>query len=155
MSETIPLERSARRPRRRITWAVPLGLVLALTAYHFWDLTLRPLGTGLKVRIVSPDEVKRVIERDEKAIVLDVRLHWRDAIAERTLHVPSMQLERRMGELEPYRHSPVFVLAATEEEGASIAARLVRSSFERVGCVRITPGESAYVRAPTKGGRLD
>ncbi len=150
-----PLTRETREGPRRSGWAIPVGIALLLAGYHLWDLRLRPTGTGLSVRRVSQEEVERVTAKDPNAIILDTRLHGQDTPSGRTLRIPRMELDRRLGELEPYRESPVFVLAPSEAQAAQVAALLARDAFEEVACVRIPETPSAQARAGGETAPLD
>jgi hypothetical protein len=113
------------------------------------------MGTGLSVRRVSQEEAERVMAKDPKAIILDTRLHGQDTPPGRTLRIPRMELDRRLGELEPYRESPLFVLAPSEPQAAEVAALLARDAFEGVACIRIPEAASAQARAGGKPAPVD
>ncbi|MDP3939013.1 MAG: hypothetical protein Q8R92_12885 [Deltaproteobacteria bacterium] len=144
---------AATSPRRRRLWLLPAALLLALATYHFWDFYLRPTGTGLSVRMVDPDEAQREVGADEKAMVLDVRLHGDGSALARTRRIPRMQLENRIDELEEHKGDPIYVLAATEEDAAETAALLARLNFERVACIRVPP--TAHARVGAVGPTVD
>ena len=114
-------------PRRKrliwLIWAVPVILALAFAGYHIWDLTLWNGRTGLALPIVDIESANRTIEENDQATVLDIRLHGAPSPARRTLRMPSMELVRRIDELEPYRDAPLFVLAATDAEAAARTKR--------------------------------
>jgi hypothetical protein len=128
-----------------------VAIALLLAAYHLWDLRLRPTGTGLSVRLVSQENADRVIAADSEAIVLDTRLHGSERADGQTVRIPRMELDRRLSELEPYRKSPVFVLAPSEPQAAAAAAFLARRGFEQVAYIRIP--KTASVQARTEGER--
>ncbi|OGP80832.1 MAG: hypothetical protein A2Y95_11475 [Deltaproteobacteria bacterium RBG_13_65_10] len=139
----------------RSAWAAPIGLAFALAAYHIWDLRLRPLGTGLTFDLASREEARRALAQDPRAIVLDVRVHGGPSPFEKTVRIPGMELPRRLAELGPHREGRVFVLAATQADGAAAAALLARHSFRRVACLRPPESPSAHARAPTAPGEVD
>lgn len=142
--------RADLRPRRARLWTVPALLLLALVTYHVWELYLRPAGTGLSVRLVDLDEARRELGANDRAIVLDVRLHAVSSPFDRTLRIPHTELDRRMQELAPHRGAPVYVLAATEEEAAATAAELARRNFESVACIRMPPTAHARAESPVE-----
>jgi CheY-like chemotaxis protein len=150
-----PRARESRGRPRRSGWTIPVGIALLLAGYHLWDLRLRPTGTGLSVRRVSPEEVERLMAKDPNAIILDTRLHGRDTLAGRTLRIPQAELDRRLGKLEPYRESPVFVLSTSEPKAAQVAALLAREAFEKVAYIRIPETPSAQARAGGETAPLD
>ncbi len=144
-----------RGVRRRAAWAAPIGLAVALATYHFWDLKLRPVGTGLTFELASREDARRALARDPKAVVLDVRAHGAPSPFGRTVRIPDTELHRRFQELARYRDGRVFVLAATEVDGVAAAAFLARHSFRRVACLRVPEGPSAQARARAEPDRLD
>ena len=120
-------------------WTWPLALPLVLASYHVWELRFRNQGTGLRVRLATRDEARKALARDAKAIVLDVRLHGATSPFPRTVRVPYMELESRIGELKRYRGGPVYILAGNEAQAISAGALLARHSFRAIVCLRDAP----------------
>jgi rhodanese-related sulfurtransferase len=138
----------SRGVRRRAAWAAPIGLAVALAAYHVWDLKLRPVGTGLTLKLTSRGNTRRVLTQDPKAVVLDVRVNGAPGPFRRTVRIPGAELPQRFHELDRYRDGRVFVLAATDADAVAAAAFLARHSFRRVACLRVPEASAAQARAP-------
>ena len=141
--------------RKQLVWALPVVLALAFAGFHVWDLTLRHGGTGLALDLVEIEEARKTVAGNDRAVVLDIRLHGSPSPIAGTLRMPAMELPRRMDELEPYRDAPLFVLAATDEDAAAVAAYLARQDFKQVACIRTEDGTTAQARAETDAARPD
>lgn len=140
-------EKTVSGRRKRLLWVLPAVLALGFAAYHIWDLRLRSGGTGLALAVVDIEEARRILAENDQAAILDIRLHGAPSPLGRTLRIPDIELVRRMGELEPYRNAPLFVLAATDEEAAATAAFLARRDFSGVACVRVDTPPTAQAMA--------
>lgn len=141
--------------RKRLVWALPVVLALTFAGFHVWDLTLRHGGTGLALDLVDIEEARKTMAGNDRGVVLDIRLHGSPSPIPGTLRMPAMELPRRMDELEPYRDAPLFVLAATDEDAAAVAAYLARHDFNQVACIRTEDAPTAQARAETGDTRPD
>lgn len=144
-----------RARRKRLVWALPVVLALAFAGFHLWDLTLRHSGTGLALDLVDIEEARKTLAGNDGAVVIDIRLHGSPSPIDGTLRIPAMELPRRMDELEIYRDAPLFVLAATDEDAAAVAAYLARQDFNQVACIRTEDASTAQARAETNALRTD
>ncbi len=135
--------------RKRLVWALPVALAVGFAGFHVWDLTLRRGGTGLALDLVEMEEARETMAENDRAVVLDLRLHDSPSPEAGTLRMPAMELPRRMDELEPYRDAPLFVLATTDEDAAAAAAYLARQDFNQVACIRTEDAPTAHALAET------
>ncbi len=94
-------------------------------------LVLAQRGRGFDT--ISAEEAHERLARDTTIIVLDVRRE--DEFSGETGHLPRAilipfeDLERRVGELEPYKHRPLIVYCRSGRRSANASEFLSRKGF--------------------------
>ena len=95
---------------------------------------------------VSPFQATLMINRED-AIVVDVRepTEYAAGHVPHSRHIPTGQVDKRIGELEKYKDKPVIVVCQSGNRSSSACAALRKSGFEKV--YNLSGGIAAWEQA--------
>jgi len=88
--------------------------------------------------------LKTRIQRGDKVLVLDVRTHEEreSGSIEPSIHIPIHEIEARLAELEPWRHSDIVVYCHHGVRSEMVRAFLLREGFDNP--INLAGGIDAY-----------
>ncbi|MDH3287701.1 MAG: rhodanese-like domain-containing protein [Betaproteobacteria bacterium] len=122
---------------------VLLGVVLASGGMLVWPLVSRVLRRTSEVGTI--EAVQLINRRD--AVVLDVRETGDFATGHiaNARHIPEVQLNERIGELERFKSRPIIVSCRTGSRAPAVASALRKRGFEEA--VGLRGGIAAWQQA--------